>query len=229
MNKKKLFALSLAVIMVAILSFSSLAWFTDDDTATNDFNIGGAGTGNEDDVFSMDVKEKGEDGAPVDDMTFEKVLPGDHYKKEAYITNTGAYEQYIRVIVTVTDWAAIKENVSVNMDDDFATNWTLNGASVGVNADGNLVQYLDSAVDANGDLVVVMFLNRKLQPGETVDIMDYVSVSSSADQDDFTATGLADGFQVKIKADAAQTENILSEYSANEWQNAKKTFETLGV
>jgi hypothetical protein len=98
-----------------------------------------------------------------------------------------------------------------------------------VNADGNLVQYLDSAVDANGDLVVVMFLNRKLQPGETVNIMDYVSVSSSADQDDFTATGLTDGFQVKIKADAAQTENILSEYSANEWQNAKKTFEALGA
>ena len=48
--------------MIAILSFSSLAWFTDNDSATNDFTIGGAGTGDADDIFSMEVWEKGEDG-----------------------------------------------------------------------------------------------------------------------------------------------------------------------
>ena len=45
MSKKKLLSLAVVAIMIAILSFSSLAWFTDNDSATNDFQIGGAGTG----------------------------------------------------------------------------------------------------------------------------------------------------------------------------------------
>ena len=227
MNKKKVLSVAIVVIMIAILSFSSLAWFTDADSAENKFNIGGAGTGNEDDVFSLEVKEEGEDGTPVDNMQFDKILPGDHHKKEAYVTNTGAYEQYVRVVITVTDWNAIKNTVTINMDDAFKDNWQTQGAAAGVNAQGNLVQYMDSAVDADGNLKLTMFLNRKLQPNETVNIMDYVSVADQATQNDFVAESLADGFQILIDADAAQTENILDEYSDVEWINAMNTFKEL--
>jgi predicted ribosomally synthesized peptide with SipW-like signal peptide len=35
MNKKKLLSLALVVIMIATLSFSTLAWFSDSDSVTN--------------------------------------------------------------------------------------------------------------------------------------------------------------------------------------------------
>ena len=67
-----------------------------------------------------------------------------------------------------------------------------------------------------------------LQPGETVDIMDYVQISTEATQQDFANAAFADGFQITFDADAAQTENILSSVDADrEWYNAMKTFEAL--
>ena len=227
MNKKKLISLSLVIIMIAILSFSSLAWFQDDDSVTNDFTIGGAGTGDADDIFSMEVWEKGEEGIPVEGLKFEKILPGDHHKKEAYITNTGSYEQYIRVTMTIADWKRIRDLITINMDDLFVDNWQIDSKGVEVTAEGNLQTVNVQSVNADGELVVVMYLKHKLQPGETVDIMDYVKISTEATQADFAYAEFADGFQISIKADAAQTENILSKYSADEWRNAQRTFAAL--
>ncbi len=230
MNKKKLFSLALVVIMIAILSFSTLAWFTDTDSATNDFNIGGAGENDPDKIFSVDVKENvdGEE-QPVDEMDFEDVLPGDSYKKEAYVSNTGSYEQYIRVTMTITDWKLIENIVTINMDDDFKTNWKISSLGVDIDGDGNLIASNDSSVDADGNLVVVLFLDKKLAVGDTVQIMDSVSISTSATQTDFTAEGFADGFQIMIHADAVQTENILDSYGTVEWQNAENTFKQLAT
>lgn len=235
MSKKKLLSLALVLIMLAMLSFSTLAWFTDTDSATNDFKIGGAGHDDPDKIFSVEVKENvdGEE-QPVDEMDFEHILPGDKFKKEAYVTNTGSYEQYIRVTMTISDWSLINGGVTgsngvvtINMDDDFNSNWHIVG-QVQVKTDGTLVPNTTGCYDEETDtLTVVMYLNKKLQPGETVHIMDYVSISTKATQDDFTAEGFADGFQIEIHAEAAQTENILTEYSQDEWKNAKKTFETL--
>lgn len=227
MNKKKVLYLSLVVIMVAILSFTSLAWFTDSDSALNDFTVNGAGEDDADEIFSVDVKENvdGED-APVDEMDFEGALPGDFFKKEAYVTNTGANEQYIRVTLTVSDWALIKDIVEINMDDAFDTNWYIDSEGVEL-VNGNLATTSDASVDADGNLVVVLYLDKKLAAGETVDLMDSVSISGDATQADFAADGFADGFQIDVKADAVQTENLLPSYGADEWQNARESFEAL--
>lgn len=228
MSKKKILSLSLVVIMIAILSFSSLAWFTDADSAKNDFTINGAGQNDPDEIFSVDVQEN-VDGAsqPVENMDFEDVLPGDHHKKEAFVSNTGSYDQYIRVVMTVTDWKLIKDVVTINMDDDFAANWKIVSSDVSINSDGNLTTQTDSSVNANGALVVTMYLTKKLLPGETVQIMDYVSVSELATQADFIDPAFADGFQITFDAAAVQTENILDTYGTEEWENAKDTFEAL--
>ena len=225
--KKKVFVVALAVCLIASLSLGTLAWFTDKDSATNDFNIGGAGQGESDKIFSVEVKENvdGED-EPVDSMAFGNVLPGDKFKKEAFITNTGSYDQYIRVIMTITDWELIEGLVTINMDDAFDANWHIYDGQARVQ-DDVLVDFSNTELDDDGNLVVTMYLNKKLAAGETVQIMDYVSISTKATQNDFTAEGFADGFQIHIKADAAQTENILEEYGAVEWQNAKKTFAAL--
>ena len=214
--------------MIAILSYSTLAWFTDNDSATNDFTVNGAGTGDADDIFSVEVKENvdGED-EPVDEMTFDNVLPGANYKKEAYVTNTGSNDQYIRVTLTVSDWALVKDIVAINMDDAFAANWHIDSTDVSIDADGNLIAASDASVDADGNLVVVMYLDKKLAAGETVDIMDYVSISTAATQDDFAAEGFADGFIIDINADAVQTENMLATYGEIEWQNARDSFNAM--
>ena len=77
------------------------------------------------------------------------------------------------------------------------------------------------------DLAVLGIRDKKLQPGETIDIMDYVDISTEATQEDFASANFADGFQIKFDADAAQTENILSSIDDREWYNAMKTFEAL--
>ncbi len=235
MSKKKILSLAVVVIMIAILSFSTLAWFTDEDSAKNDFSIGGAGTGESEDVFDVEIKENvdGEED-PVDNMDFENILPGDTFKKEAYVTNNGAYEQYIRVIMKITDWNLINHGVTgsngvvtINMDDNFNDNWHIVG-QVQVKDDGTLtVNSAGSYNEETDTLTVTMYLKHKLAPGETVQIMDYVSISTKATQEDFAAEGFADGFQITLDVDAAQTKNILDEYHADEWQNAKKTFEKL--
>lgn len=235
MNKKKLLSLALVVIMIATLSFNTLAWFTDTDSATNIFNISGAGQDDPNKIFSVEVKENvdGED-EPVDNMDFDPILPGDKFTKEAFITNTGSYEQYIRVTMTITDWSLINGGVTgsngvvtIKMDEKFNENWQIVG-QIQVRTDGTLfVNSTGSYDQATDTLTVTMYLKHKLVPGETVQIMDYVSISTKATQNDFTAEGFADGFQIKFHAEAAQTENILTEYHADEWQNAKKTFETL--
>lgn len=225
MSKKKLLSLALVVIMIATISFSSLAWFTDTDAAENKFTIGGAGAEDPDQIFSVDVKENvdGEEEA-VNGMEFKDILPGDHHKKEAFITNTGSYEQYIRVVMTVTDWALIKDLVTINMDDDFAANWEIRNAGV---SNDVLIAHSNSEI-ADGNLVVTMYLKHKLQPGETVNIMDYVEISTEATQEDFKNAAFIDGFQITFDADAAQTENILSSVDEDrEWWNAKNTFEAL--
>ena len=237
MSKKKLLSLALVVIMIAILSFSTLAWFTDADSATNDFTVGGAGQQDPDKIFSVEVKENVDgEQAPVDNMTFENVLPGDSYKKEAFITNTGSYEQYIRVVMTVTDWSLINGGVTgggngvvvIKMDKDFKDNWQIVGQAQ-VRDDGTLVvNSAGGTYDNTTDtLTVTMYLKHKLQPGETVQIMDSVTIATKATQADFAAAGFADGFQISFDADAAQTENILTEKSADEWRNAQATFKAL--
>lgn len=227
MNKKKLLSLALVVIMIATISFSSLAWFTDTDIAKNNFTVGGAGTNDPDQIFSVDIKENvdGEE-EPVEEWGFENLLPGDHHKKEAFITNTGSYPQYIRVVMTVTDWALIENLVSINMDDAFAANWHIYGGQARVEEDV-LADYSNTVLDENGNLVVTMYLNKILQPGETVNIMDYVEISTAATQDDFKDPAFADGFQILFDADAVQTENILTSLDSREWYNAMKSFEAL--
>jgi predicted ribosomally synthesized peptide with SipW-like signal peptide len=228
MSKKKILSLALVVCMIAILSFSSLAWFTDVDKATNDFTIGGAGTDDPDDIFSVDVKENvdGED-EPVDEMDFEDVLPGDLHKKEAFIENTGSYDQYIRVVMTITDWKLIKDVTEIKMDAKFNDNWHIYDSGVYVDDNGLLKPYANAKVNADGALVVTMYLDKKLAAGEEVQIMDSVKIIPEATQADFADPAFADGFQIVFDADAAQTENILSTYGDTEWKNAKATFDAL--
>ena len=58
MNKKKVLALALAVCLLATVSMASLAWFTDDDSVTNDFFIAGSEDENPDEDPDEDIDFK---------------------------------------------------------------------------------------------------------------------------------------------------------------------------
>ena len=65
-TKKKVVVTSIAVCLVAILSMGTLAWFTDSDSATNNFFVTNSDQG-ADAIFSIDVKENVEGSqTPVD-------------------------------------------------------------------------------------------------------------------------------------------------------------------
>lgn len=210
MNKKKLLSLSLVIIMIAILSFSTLAWFNDKDEVTNQFHVATSDDPSDpDDIFSVDVWEKVDtDGDGVADAVnpgegvdnggaeFENILPGDKFIKEPIIKNTGAYDQYIRVVVTLTDANAWMEVLGAGYDlstifvGHDETLWTRSGNS-GVKGE---------------NLVYVYYLNKTLAPTEEVSLFTHVKIPTSLTQEDMAK--LNGGFDLTIRADAIQTENL---------------------
>jgi predicted ribosomally synthesized peptide with SipW-like signal peptide len=211
LNKKKVFTLALAVCLIAILSMSSLAWFTDDDSVTNDFFIAGSEDENPDDVFSIDVWEKDEDGKRYDDegIDYPAILPGDDLYKEVNVENTGAYEQYARVIVTVSDahiWQELHGEIYVPLN-KIATDLSseFQPWSIEYDAEANTLTY-------------VLYYNHILAVDEVVNLFTNVAIPEEMDR--YQAAEMAGGFQIGVVAEAVQTEHVGA--------NAAEAFATVG-
>lgn len=111
MNKKKLLVLLMSLVMVATIAIgTTLAYFTDTDSATNVFTVGNV----EIDLNEV-VAEKNENGDLVatgerqdvlddeeDEYDYGKVYPGQFIDKDPTIENLGSEDAYIAAIVTVT-------------------------------------------------------------------------------------------------------------------------------
>lgn len=216
LNKQKVFALALAVCLIATLSMGSLAWFTDDDSVTNDFFIAGSEDENPDDVFSVDVWEDatpedpdGEDKIQ-DGIEYPNILPGDDLYKEVNVENTGAYAQYIRTTVTVTDahiWQAIYGEHFVALD-KIATD--LNPA---------FTTYRIVCDEVNDTLTYVLYYENILAVDEVVTLFTNVAIPEELTREQ--AAEMAGGFQINVVAEAVQTENV--------GNNAVEAFETVGM
>ena len=215
LNKKKVFTLALAVCLIAILSMSSLAWFTDDDSVTNDFFIAGSEDENPDDVFSIDVWEDktpedpdGEDKIQ-DGIEYPAILPGDDLYKEVNVENTGAYEQYARVIVTVSDahiWQELHGEVYVPLN-KIATDLSseFQPWSIEYDAEANTLTY-------------VLYYDHILAVDEVVNLFTNVAIPEEMDL--YQAAEMAGGFQIGVVAEAVQTEHVGA--------NAAEAFATVG-
>ena len=229
MNKKKLFSLALAVIMIAILSFGTLAWFSDADEVTNNFYIASSDDTDPDDIFSVDVWENTPDGdKDQDGYEYKDVLPGDVLKKEVSVENTGYYDQYVRVTVTVSDAAAWMEVLKTN------------GAAPKLEQivdgyDPNVNIWVDTSreVDTENDTLVYTLYYRNILLGDQESIYDNGGVHSDVVQV-FTAVKIPasmtveqaakfeSNFQITVKAEAVQTENLGLDRSAGD--GAKEAF-----
>ena len=258
MNKKKIISLALVISLIAILSFSSLAWFNDADEVTNEFRIASSEDPSDpDDIFSVDVwepdtnpdrngdgqvdsdfdsdgdgnldKEYDQDGdgkidtdydrnndgkidaafdsngdGKVDDkfkdqdgLEFENILPGSVYDKEPTVENTGAYDQFVRVKVTVGDAAAWKELLKKHNITDLSTIFLGHNESdwihLGEHEERNTITY-------------TYYLQKILKPGEKAVLLTDVKIPEQFTQEDMAKFG--GDFKIKIVAEAVQTENV---------------------
>lgn len=213
-TKKKALALALALVLIAVATVSfnqTLAWFSAQDSVKNEFYVADSTEKDPDELFSLDVYEYTED-SPNDKVptgeTYEEILPGDHLKKEPHVANTGYYDQYIRVIVTISDATAWINAVGVDfqIEDVFEgydeTMW--NNVSKDINGATDTVTYVlyyngildgsDSDNDATSGTVsdIVLF--------------NYVNIPKTLTQEQ--AAAFKGGFSIDVKAQAVQTENV---------------------
>lgn len=212
LNKQKVFALALAVCLIATLSMGSLAWFTDSDSVTNDFLIAGSENQDPDEVFSVDVWERNDPNSQdkLDHIEYPNILPGDDWYKEVNVENTGSYEQYIRATVTVSDahiWQQIFGEVYV----------PLNKIATDLNAD---FQAWSTVYDMEADtLTYVLYYQNILAVDGIATLFTNVAIPEELDRDQ--AAAMAGGFQITVTADAVQTKNV--------GDNAAAAFETVGM
>lgn len=98
MTKKKILVIALTVAMAAILAIGgSLAYFTDNKTATNTFTMGNV-------QIKLDETDiKNPDGDRVTENEYD-VYPGAEVTKDPIVHNTGANGAYIRATVNVSNW-----------------------------------------------------------------------------------------------------------------------------
>ena len=217
LTKKKVFVSSLAVCLLAIFSFGTLAWFSAADEVTNKFYVATSDDTDPDDIFSVDIWENTPDGEKDQDgYEYKDILPGDVLKKEVFVENTGYYDQYVRVTITVSDaqaWmTALNTKGAVPKLEKIVDGWDRN-ANIWVdrNGDGEYVEKDDT-------LVYIMHYNNILL-GDQESIYDKGGVHKDVVQV-FTAVKIPESltveqaaafksnFEIKVKAEAVQTENL---------------------
>ena len=216
MNKKKLLSVALVAIMIAILSFSTLAWFSDSDSVTNNFQVAGGENENPDEIFSLDVKERVEDGKvvigedkdpnKVDSYTYENILPGDMLYKNPSAQNTGAYAQHVRFKVTIdnaNDWVAVMQKYGYELHDLFY----LKDKATKLTESADWTFAVKETTVENDQVTYVFYLNEVLEPQAWVDLFTYVKIPHQLTQNDM-ALFTEGKFQMVIKGEAIQVDNI---------------------
>ena len=206
LSKKKVFALALAVCLIATLSMGSLAWFTDSDSVTNDFMVGDSDTP-ADEVFGIEVWEdrdtngdgdynEAEDAVKADGLQYDSILPGQALSKEPYLENTGIHPQFVRAIVTVTDAYVLREAMEGA--------WGDAGKFLAGTPD---TWVLEDILYVEGDkLVYVYYYTLPLEAGTVTDkIFNDVVIPTGLTKEQAAEI---DSFQINILGQAIQSEHL---------------------
>lgn len=199
LNKKKVLVIALAVCLIATLSMGTLAWFTDDDTSVNDFYVTDSDQNDPEAIFSVDVRENvnGDIANSVDGYTFDHITPNQTIAKAPYVINTGAYDQFVRATVTISDYAAFVAALGADyrMEDVFK----------GITSEW---EFDKKVVDTNADTVsYVFYLDRVLSVGSTAVLFNKVIIPYQLEKEDFINTTLSNGFEISVFAEAIQSAN----------------------
>lgn len=205
-TKKQVFVAALAVCLVAILSMGTLAWFSAQDDVTNKFYIASSDDTDPDDIFSIDVWENTPDGdKDQDGYEYKDILPGDVLKKEVNVENTGYYDQYVRVTVTVSDAQAWMNALNVTEAP------RLDAIVEGFDYNANI--WIDNEREVVGDNIVYTMYLRNILDGSdegdgtnTATVFTAVKIPQSLTVKQ--AAAFKSNFEINVKAEAVQTENL---------------------
>lgn len=225
-TKSKLFVAALAICLIATLSAGTLAWFSDSDSKDNKFYVATTADKTGDDIFSVTLTES-------EGPEYKDILPGDVLTKDPTITNTGYYDQYIRVTVTVTNASNFIKHIALN-NPEFR-------ADVFGGFDNN-VWHTDNinGVMNNGDnTITYTFYYNGILAGEqnptanhSVNLFENVVIPEGLEKDDAAKFNAAStgttSFEIKIKADAVQTENVVATATEGTATAAKEAFTKVG-
>jgi len=203
MSKKKVFVVALAVCLLAITSVGTLAWFSASDSLTNDFHVATDENGKAD--FSVAViEDAGNDGEENNDggYTYDSILPGDVLKKDVKIKNTGAYDEYIRVIVEIDNAAAWREALG--------SDYRFENCFIGFDPTMWEEVNVNENIPGVDKIVIVAYYKNvlKCSPEEETEITLFTDVKIPEELTVDNANALGNSFTIKVKAHAIQSENI---------------------
>lgn len=224
LTKKKVFVAALAISLIAIVSMSTLAWFNASDEVDNEFMIAGSENGDPDEIFSVDVwEDKNDDGIPDDDISgddegliYDKILPGDELPKEVFVKNTGSYDQYVRVIVVVSN-AAQWQNVL-----GIASNVIPELSAIVGGLDTTIWDPAYKMLDpVNNTFWYSLYYKDILPANQNNEVQVFSTVNIPESMTREQAATFTGGFNVAVVAQAVQTENVGG--------NAPAAFTTVGL
>lgn len=225
MNKKKIFILALAVCLIAILSMSTLAWFNATDSVKNDFMFDDSdGDGTPD--FKVDVYETDKNGNPRPaGKEYPHVAPGAVLPKDPTVKNTGDYDMYTRVVVTLDNaaaWKAISDKYSIAADSDLILE-----KMVEINA--KWVRFDVPVYDSTADTLTYVYYYSEIVGTEaanntTESLFTQVTIPTAPQQDDLRFGD--DKFSITVKADAIQSDNIIADGATITGNEAYTAFAT---
>lgn len=213
-NKKLIVILGVVLCLVAIASFGTLAWFTANDSVTNNFYIANS-EDDADEIFSVDVWEDDDEEDPDGDEKWEEmalldIQPGDIRFKEVHIENTGYYDQYIRATVTITGASVWRDVYGVH----------LVPLSAFANYDASALYHMDSYYDAAEDAFVYqLYYDKAIAADQEIIVFDEVTISEALTREQ--AAELSGEFKITVYADAVQTANV--------GDNVYEAFKTVGL
>lgn len=190
--KKKLTAVALIVCMLAIMLVgASLAYFTDEDEATNTFTVGNV---------QIDLVEPSWDAEGIEDAP--QVYPGEALAKDPIVKNTGANPCFVRIKVEGLN--CLGENLLItyeteNVSGALGENWVKG-------ADGYyyFTKVLTSVDDKDSEWNVGL-------PTETTALFDHIRIPTNLTNED--GAEFADKYDVDITAEAIQAQGAMASWS----------------
>lgn len=186
MKKKSIISICLVVAIAFVaIGGATLAYFTDNESASNVFTVGNV---------DITLEEPSWDPPTA-------VVPGITYPKDPTVENVGKNDSWVRVSCTVSDYAAFKAACDAHQVTDLTTifggfddsKWTLAKAPV---------------IDTEADTITYSYYyNTILKVGaNTGALFTSVTVPSSFTNVEMAAIG--DDFTIDVTADAIQSEGF---------------------
>lgn len=198
--KRKALIVAVVVCLAAILAFGTLAVFTGNDEVTNKFMIAQYDPDNPvtpDELFSVNVFETDKDGSKTEEgLVYDGIQPGDKLHKDPTVENTGRYDQYVRVHVTVSNaanWKAACKNHEIT---DLTT--------IFGGFDSSKWVRVSAPVEGNDTITYTYYYTGVLAPKETVTLFNQVTIPMALNNAEMASL---EYFTISISADAIQAAN----------------------